>query len=142
MTAEPNSQPLELLLAEVSAALADALDLLRQKKDATEEVAASLSELVAALQEHASSGPAAIAAALRELRLEAPQVHVTNKVDVPQTLVENHIDVQPTPIENHNHITVQPPEAAPPREFEINNVNYDNLGRITSARIRSVPKRD
>lgn len=138
MTAEAKLQSFELLLAEISAALAETLELSRQKTGATEEVSASLSELVDAIQSHAKADPSVIADAIKSLRFEAPKTTVENTVNVQPTPIENRIEVQPAAVENHNHITVQPHPVERPAEFEISGVLYDNQSRITGARIRVV----
>jgi hypothetical protein len=133
--------PLSSLVGEVSAALAEIVEILQRGKDCNEEVAATLAEISEAMS--AGGSAKAIADAIRALRLDARQ-------EAPQVKVENKINVSPTPIESHNHITVQPApaaqpvvqviERAPSRDFEISGITYDSLSRITGAKVRAITK--
>lgn len=94
----------ESLIGEVSAALAETVDLLKARADDTcgDEIASSLADLVGLLEKRKAVDLTALVKAVQQLRITAPEVCVT---------------VEPTPVQ----VTVQPAEVTvqvlPPKDL-------------------------
>ena len=113
-----NMPPLEDLINEASSGFADLVEALKKQAEsgAAEEISATLIDLVEFLKEtKGKDSIAALVAAIKALKITAPDVHVT---------------VQPA--------DVQIIEKSPARAFQIHNISYDRQGKMQTATISPV----
>lgn len=118
---EQKLQAFEALMSELSGALADIVVAMQAKKDGTDEISATLVDLVSAIESQpAGKSIESIVQAIKAIRIEAPLVTV---------------HVNPTPIQNIvQPAAVQILERVQPGDYMLT-VKYDNHDRITEARI-------
>lgn len=125
---DAGQKTLEKRLLEIGTALADIADALDKSAKA----------------DKGAAHMAALLAAIKAIKLAAPEVTVTPQIDVrPEVTVQAaaptvKVDVSPTPVANHNHITV-PPAAVTINERQpakVIHVEFEYAGdRIYGAKI-------
>lgn len=125
-------QPLnEVLLIELSAALADAVDTMKASRGASDEMRQTLAEISEAVCKPTTESPA-LASALKALAdaLREPQAPRGGPVT-------HQIEVNPTPVEVCNEIVCAPVVQITPalrRDYEVTH-RYDTRGRLESSTI-------
>lgn len=117
-------EQLKSLVSEFSAAIADMVVAMQEKKAGTDEISASLADIGAALDSLAKGASTEkLIEAVKGIRLQLPDVH---------------INVSPTPIQNIvQPATVQILERVQPGDYKLS-VTYDNHDRIVEALISRV----
>lgn len=97
ITSEQKLQSFELLMGEVSGALADVVTALqaRSEDSALNDISSSLADLVATLEKRSAQPMGELVAAIKALRIEAPAVNVT----VSPTPIQNVIQPAPVKVE-------------------------------------------
>lgn len=129
MAGEQETTELKALVAELSSALADMVVALQDGRGPAEEISTTLVEMLQAMRDRKPDvDTAAVLAALKTLRITAPEVKVHNEINVSPTPIHNNL---PAPV-------VQFIEREKADEFELT-VKYDNFDRITNAVIKRLP---
>ena len=105
------------LLDEISSGLAEATEAMTSRAGAMEEISATLAELLEVIKTARSKSELdGMVAALKSIRVTAPDVHVTHEVTV-----------QPA--------SIQIIERAPARAFRVSGILYDRGGRLESLEV-------
>jgi len=126
MDADQKLHAFELLMSEVSGALADIVTVMQDKNanDSLDTISASLADLVAAMEKRGEFPIIRIVNAIQALRITAPAVTVNNDVKVSPTPIQ----VMPAPV------TVMPSKGC---DYEIT-PTYDAQGAITKMSVKRV----
>lgn len=139
------TESMQEAVASLGQGIADVVEILGERKDERiEQLLASVSEQLAAVlkQESSHKLAEAIIAGLKGIKFQAPDVKV--EVAAPTVNVAPaQITVEPAPI--NLSPTIQVPQQAAPqiviegaKEWRLQGVSYDRLGRITDASIKRV----
>ena len=136
MSTDAKLDAFELLMLEMSAAMADIVENLQQGRSSNDEISTTLVDMLELMaKRHEGPNPIeGLTAAIQALRLDVAPAQVT---------VQNTVQVMPTPIENIVHVApaaIQVIERALPVDYELL-CTYDSHNRITRAVIARLPNR-
>ena len=130
MAGEQETNELKALVAELSSALADMVVAIQERMGPTEEISATLVEMLQAMRDRKPDvDTAALLAALKSMRITAPDVKIVN--DVHPTPIQNivqpaEVHVQVIPAESKGgiwEVTVPGRYGAPDRVMTIKRIN-------------------